>query len=188
MGAGAFAGVATGLRSGGRDWTVIRGIERSYTNRESRSSASYAAEYSRAFLDNESIPGIAYEYELYKRFVPEITLEEVNQVGREWIRSDDRVVVVTAPDKEGLVIPSEEALLAVLDGVSDMEITAYEETVIDQPLLAVIPEGSPVVARRVFDRDIVEWELANGVRVALKPTDFQDDCASRWTTWCGWRK
>ena len=154
---------------------VLRGIERSYTDRANRRSASYAAEYSRAFLDDEPIPGIEYEFELYKRFIPEITLTEVNQIGSEWIRPQNRVVVVTGPEKEDLDMPSEEALLAVLTGVADMEITAYEETVIDQPLLAEIPEGSTVVGTREFAEDIVEWELGNGVRVALKPTDFRED-------------
>ena len=154
---------------------VLRGIERSYTDRANRRSASYAAEYSRAFLDDEPIPGIEYEFELYKRFIPEITLTEVNQIGSEWIRPQNRVVVVTGPEKEDLDMPSEEALLAVLAGVADMEITAYEETVIDQPLLAEIPEGSTVVGTREFADDIVEWELGNGVRVALKPTDFRED-------------
>ena len=154
---------------------VLRGIERSYTDRANRRSASYAAEYSRAFLDDEPIPGIEYEFELYKRFIPGITLTEVNQIGSEWIRPQNRVVVVTGPEKEDLDMPSEEALLAVLAGVADMEITAYEETVIDQPLLAEIPEGSTVVGTREFAEDIVEWELGNGVRVALKPTDFRED-------------
>ena len=154
---------------------VLRGIERAYTDRANRGSASYAAEYSRAFLDDEPIPGIEYEFELYKRFIPEITLTEVNQIGSEWIRPQNRVVVVTGPEKEDLDMPSEEALLAVLTGVADMEITAYEETVIDQPLLAEIPEGSAVVGTREFAEDIVEWELGNGVRVALKPTDFRED-------------
>ena len=154
---------------------VLRGIERAYTDRANRGSASYAAEYSRAFLDDEPIPGIEYEFELYKRFIPEMTLTEVNQIGSEWIRPQNRVVVVTGPEKEDLDMPSEEALLAVLTGVADMEITAYEETVIDQPLLAEIPEGSTVVGTREFAEDIVEWELGNGVRVALKPTDFRED-------------
>ena len=155
--------------------TVLRGMERSYANRETRSSGSYAAEYIRAFLYDESIPGIEYEYELYNRFVPGITLEEVNQVGREWIHPENRVVVVTGPEKEGLEMPSEEALLAVLAGVGAMDITPYEDTVIDEPLLAEIPEGSEVVAMREFAEGIVEWELANGIRVALKPTDFSED-------------
>ena len=154
---------------------VLRGIERAYTDRANRGSASYAAEYSRAFLDDEPIPGIEYEFELYKRFIPEMTLTEVNQIGSEWIRPQNRVVVVTGPEKEDLDMPSEEALLAVLTGVADMEITAYEETVIAQPLLAEIPEGSTGVGTREFAEDIVEWELGNGVRVALKPTDFRED-------------
>ena len=155
--------------------TLLRGIERSYANRETRSSASYAAEYTRAFLYGESIPGIEYEYELYKRFVPGITLEDVNQVGNEWIRPENRVVVVAGPEKEGLEMPSEEALVAVLSSVSDVELTPYEDAVIDQPLLAEIPEGSEVVATREFAEGIVEWELANGIRVALMPTEFRED-------------
>ena len=92
---------------------LLRGIERAYADRANRRSASYAAEYSRAFLDGESIPGIAYEYELYRRFVPGIRLEDVNQVGSDWIRPENRVVVVTGPEKEGLEMPSEEALLVL---------------------------------------------------------------------------
>ena len=154
---------------------LLRGMERSYTNRDSRRSSSFAAEYIRAFLYSESIPGIEYEYEIYKRFVPGITLAEVNQVGKEWIRPENRVVVVTGPEKDGLEMPSEEALLAVLAGVANMEITPYEDTVTDQPLLADMPEGSEVVATREFAESVLEWELANGVTVVLKPTDFEED-------------
>ena len=44
------------------------------------------------------------------------------------------------------------------------------------PLLAEIPEGSQVVAEETVDEvGVTIWELANGVRVVLKPTDFRDD-------------
>src|SRR5688572_24240709 len=79
--------------------TALRSIERSYTSRESRTSGSYASEYIRAFLHGESIPDIEYEFELYKRFLPTITLEEINQIGRTWIRDADRVVAITGPEK-----------------------------------------------------------------------------------------
>ena len=94
---------------------LLRGIERSYANRESRSSGSYAAEYIRAFLNGEAIPGIEYEFELYQRFVPEITLEEVNEVGRDWISDENRVVFLSAPESEDVAIPTEDDLLAVID-------------------------------------------------------------------------
>ena len=154
---------------------LLRSIERAYTNRANRRSTSYVAEYTRAFLYGESIPGIEYEHALHERFVPEITLEDVNEVGNAWLRPDNRVIVVTAPEKDGLEMPSEAALLAVLTGVADMDLAPYEDTVTDQPLLAEIPEGSAIVATRELAEGIVEWELANGIRVALKPTEFQAD-------------
>ena len=142
---------------------------------EPRARGSYASEYIRAFLDGESIPGIAYEFELYKRFVPQITIDEVNRVGRDWIQDSNRVVLVAGPEKEELAMPSEEALLAVLDTSGDTEITAYVDTVSDQPLLAEMPEGSEIVSTETLEGDITEWTLANGVRVVLKPTDFDED-------------
>ena len=154
---------------------VLRGIERSYINRENRGSGSYASEYIRAFLDGESIPGIAYEFELYKRFVPEITIGEVNRVGQDWIHDSNRIVLVAGPEKEGLAMPSEEALLAVLDTSDDTEITPYVDTVTDQPLLAEMPEGSEIIRAETLEGDITEWTLANGVRVVLRSTDFDED-------------
>ncbi len=154
---------------------ALRGIERANTNRANRRSSSYASEYIRAFLDGESIPGIEYEYALYQRFIPEITLEEVNLVGQGWIHDANRVVLVTGPDKEGVTMPGEEALSAVIDARDSAEITAYVDTVSDRPLLAVVPDGSRIVGTETRSYDITEWTLANGIRVVLKPTDYSDD-------------
>ena len=154
---------------------VLRGMERLYTNRDSRSSRAFAAEYIRAYLDGESIPGVDYEYALYQRFVPEITVEEINRVGEGWISDTNRVVLVTAPEKEDLIIPGEADLIEVMAEVSEVEITPYEDDTPDQPLLAQVPSGSPVVATRSLDQGITEWNLANGIKVVLMPTDFRED-------------
>lgn len=155
--------------------TLMRGMERQYTNRANRSSGAYASEYIRAYLDGESIPGIEFEWELYQRFMPEITLSEINDVGRQWMTDGNRVVLVTGPQKEGVVLPDEQALAAVFDDVESSDITPYVDNLTDRPLLADIPEGSRVVEKRSLDYGITEWILANGVRVVLKPTDFDED-------------
>ena len=154
---------------------VLRGMESSFTNRDSRNSSSFAAEYIRAYLNGESIPGIEYEFALYQRFVAEITIDEVNRVGQNWISDANRVVVVTAPEKPDLVIPGEGELSTVMAEVDEIEITPYEETIIDQPLLANVPTGSEVVATRTLEGGLTEWDLANGIKVVLKPTDFRQD-------------
>jgi zinc protease len=154
---------------------TLRAIERAYTGRDNNTSARYASEYVRVFLYGESTPDIEYEFELYKRFMPTITLDEVNQVGRTWIRDANTVIAVTGPDKEGVKMPGEAALLAAVKSVDSKEITAYVDTVADQPLLASPPAGSKVVEIRELQGNVTEWKLGNGVRVVLKPTDFQTD-------------
>ena len=153
----------------------LRGIEQALTTRFDRSSDSFTSEYTRAFLDGESIPGIEYEYELYQRFIPEITLQEVNRVGRDWITEANRVVLVTGPDNDDVVLPDEASLTRVLASIDDEEITPYEETLTSTELLTNVPEGAPVVDERERDRGITEWILENGVRVILRPTDYEED-------------
>ena len=155
---------------------MLRGIERAYDERQNRRSGLFVNEYTRSFLQGEPIPGLEYEYELYRRFVPEITLAEVNGVGRDWIRSDNRVVLVAAPETEGATLPTETELLAVLETAADEELAAYEDTLSDEPLLPAVPEpGTIVETDTIEEMGITEWRLSNGALVVLKPTDLRDD-------------
>ena len=155
---------------------MLRGIERAYAEREKTFSSRYAAEYVRAYLQDEPIPGIEYEYQLYQEWVPGITLDEIDGLAREWLVDRNRVILVNAPEKEGVTIPSDAQLLAVFDAVKAKEVTPYEDTVTDEPLVASVPAPAEIVDRAYLEAiDLTTWELANGVRVLLKPTDFQDD-------------
>ena len=155
---------------------ALRSMERLYAEREKRESRAFASEYMRHFLQGEPSPGADVEFELTKRFLPEITLEETNKLGREWVTERSRVILVSAPEKAGLEVPSEQKLSAVLKSVSGKEITAYKDTVTDQPLLDKIPELGKVIKTAAKEEyGITEWELANGVKVVLKPTNFKQD-------------
>ncbi len=155
---------------------LMRGFERIYLDKEAQDSANFAAEFTRAFLEGESTPGIDYEWALYQRFLPAITLQDVNAVSGRWINESNRVVLVTAPDKPGLQLPSEQEMLAAFDRADDEWIRPYVDTVTDAPLLAVEPDGGALVtASRVEELDLTEWRLSNGVRVILMPTDFRQD-------------
>ncbi len=155
---------------------ALRSMERSYAERDKNDSDIYVSEYTRNFLEDEPIPGIEYEYELYKRFIPEITLDEVNQIGRDWITDKNRVIMVSAPEKEGLTIPTEADLEAVIVSIDAMEIAPYEDAVSEMPLMAEIPQAGEITETKNLDAyGITEWKLSNGARVVLKPTDFKED-------------
>ncbi len=155
---------------------LLRGMEQAYAEREKTNSAAYAAEYTRAFLEHEPFPGIAYEFELTRQLLPTVELHEVDRLARQWITDGNRVVLVSAPEKEGLHVPDEAELRAVFTEVMVAEITPYVDAVADAPLVPEMPRASPVVHEETVEQvGVTVWELANGVRVILKPTDFKDD-------------
>jgi zinc protease len=156
--------------------TFLRGMESAYAERQKTESHLYADEYIRNFLTGESVPGIAFEYELYKRFLPTITLEEVNAVGKDLIRTENRVVAVSAPEKPGVSVPTEEQLSKIFDEVDHTSVAAYVDTVSVGPMVPVMPQAGTIVSQRHIDSlDVTEWVLSNGVHVVLKPTTFKND-------------
>jgi zinc protease len=153
---------------------TLRLYEGAFAERDKEESADLAAEYIRNFGQQEPIPGITYEYGLVQRFVPEVTLEEVNKVAKEWA-GGSRVVLVNAPQKAGLAVPDATKLAAAIKGATTKDLKAHVDVASNQPLLERLPEPGTIVktTRRAFG--VTEWELSNGVKVVLKPTEFRQD-------------
>lgn len=155
---------------------MLTQYERAYNEREKTESDRYAAEYVRNFLEDEPIPGIAFEYEFMKEYLPEVTLEEVNALAEEWIQNENRVAVVTAPEKEGVEVPTEEEVRAILKEMENAEVTAYEDETVASSLMETLPEAGNITEEKTLDKiGTTELTLSNGVKVVLKPTDFKDD-------------
>lgn len=155
---------------------MLRGIEQSYRDRDKSRSSRFASEYIRHILSGEVIPGIEYEYGLYNELVPTIQVEEINVLVSRWITNRNRVIMVSAPEKEGLKAPGEAELLAVIAQVENKTIGPYEENVSAEPLIVHTPKpGKVLMESRIDTLNVTEWVLANGVRVVMKPTDFKND-------------
>lgn len=156
--------------------STLRGYEKSATEKDKTESRMYADEYLRNFLQDEFIPGIEYEYEVHKKYLPTITMDEVNKLVQVLMTGESRVLTVNMPEKEGLHIPTESELKAVIDAVDKKEIIAYQDKTSNQPLVEQEPKPGSIVNEKVIKEiDVTEWQLANGVRVILKPTDFKND-------------
>ncbi len=155
---------------------MLRSIEQSYRERDKRRSRGFASEYIRHILTGEPIPGIEVERDLFRELLPGIRVEEINRLIGEWITNENRVIVVSAPEKEGLPVPSETELLDVINKVQEKEVAPYREDVSDDPLVARIPTPGQVVREATIDTlGVTEWTLSNGVEVVMKPTDFKND-------------
>ena len=155
---------------------VLRSFERRFAERANQESANLAGRYVQAFLRGTTFSSPEDDLELANALLPAITLEDVNGLAVEWMQEQGRVVMTNAPEKDDLVTITEEDIQGVFASVAGKEIEPYVDAAIDAPLVAVIPEGSPVVGEEVVEEvGVTVWTLENGVRVVLRPTDFKDD-------------
>ena len=155
---------------------TMRGLERAMAEKDTQPSSPLADEYTRNFTDQEPIPGIEYEAALHARFLPEITLAEINALAKDWVPDRNRVVLVNAPDKPGLTVPNETKLAGVITAAVRKDLTAYVDAVDNTPLLDAVPTRGTVTKTATKDAfGITEWELSNGVKVVLKPTTYKED-------------
>ncbi len=154
----------------------LRGMEQAYKEKDTIKSRSFANEYVRNFLTAEAAPGIDAELELAKKYVPGISLAEVNAHAKTWLVDGSRVVTVSGPEREGVDPPGEAEIAAVVARVGLSDIAPYDDRVADQPLMASVPPAVDIVSESTIpELGVTQWRLANGVQVVLKPTDFKND-------------
>jgi zinc protease len=155
---------------------LLNNYERAYKERDKTESNNYASEYIRNFLQSEPIPGIEFEYNFVKETLPGIKIEELNALIDKLLPTGDRVIIVNAPEKEEIKIPSEERLLSELSRLEKEELPPYEDKVTGTDLLSEKPEkGKILFSKKNEELGIVEYKLSNGAKVYLKPTDFKND-------------
>jgi len=156
--------------------SVLRSMEKLYQERDKQESRGYATELIRHFLEEEAVSGIEYEYQLYVETLPGIDLEEVNALAQKFITDENRVVMASGPEKEGVSVPEEAELAAVMASISSLTIEPYVDQVSTEPLIAELPQAGEVVEKTYHeDIDTYELRLSNGVKVVLKSTDFKND-------------
>ena len=156
---------------------IMASLERAVREKDNTPAASIAGELARHVTDREPVPGIVYEYELYTRFLPQITLAEVNALAKDWVPDRNRVVTVSAP-REGRIRRARRDGAGRRDGVGREQGRQRRTSTRSSaaPLLDPLPAPGAVVkttAKEAFG--ITEWELSNGVKVVIKPTDFRED-------------
>ncbi len=149
--------------------------EKAYNDRDKNNSSAYLGQYQTHFLEGEAIPSIEFEFDLVKELLPTITLQETNSLIKSYIKDENRVIILTGPEKEGLKTPTESEVLAALD-VSKLEIKPYQDIVVAESLIRnEIKPGKVVKTTKNAKLGTTTLELSNGAKVTYKKTDFKND-------------
>ncbi len=154
---------------------MMAGYERIVTESPDRESSSRADEYTRNYLQGEALPTIWQELAFHRRFVPGITLAEVNALVRDWFPDRNRLVLVSAPEGTGVTLPDQAQLAAIVRATATKRLTAYVDAVSGQALMDQPPPAGTIARTATRPGGLIEWTLSNGATVVLQPTTLKAD-------------
>ncbi|MFV8344808.1 M16 family metallopeptidase [Flavobacterium sp. ZB4P13] len=153
----------------------LASIEKAYNDRDKTNSVNFVGEYQANFLEKEPVPGIEWTYQTMKQLMPLIDLKDVNGLIKDYVKEDNRVIILTGPEKEGLKKVTEQEVLDALKINTD-DIKPYEDAAVATSLLRNEVKPGTIVKREsnaeIGTKTLV---LSNGVKVTYKNTDFKND-------------
>lgn len=155
---------------------ILARMEKSYNDRDKQESNRLIGEYVRNYLDQEPIPGIAWEFETTKQLLPTIDLAEINDLITQYIHDDNRVIILTGPENENVTKVTEAEVLALLGTIRNAEIEPYLDEAVRESLVEnLLPAGTIAKTEKNEVLDATTFTLSNGATVTYKKTDFKND-------------
>lgn len=150
-------------------------FDTAYNDRDKKDSEEFVGEYQSHFLSQEPVPGIEWSYATMKQVLPLINLKEVNGLIKDFITEENRVVVLTGPDKPNVKKPSEQEVLNALK-VNVDALKPYNDVPVAAGLLRNTVTPGSIVKRESNDKiGTKTLFLSNGAKVTYKNTDFKND-------------
>lgn len=154
---------------------MITRFESSFKEKDKKNSENYVWQYQSHFLEKEPVPGVEWSLNAIKKILPQIGLQQVNGYLKDYIKEENRVVVITSPEKEGLKKVSEQEVLNALK-VNPKDIKPYEDVAVAKSLLRAVPKKGSVT--KIEKNDAIGATtliLSNGAKLTYKKTDFKND-------------
>ncbi len=158
------------------DSEILSNYEKLYNERDKTGSSDLANDLIRYFIDNKPNPGIEVKYELIKSQLPQLPVDFVNAMAAQLLTPYNQVIVVAQPQVDGKPLPEKTTMVNALNGVLNAQYEAYVDEVITDPLIENLPKPGKVVSQsenKELGTTIIN--LSNGVKVVVKPTDFEND-------------
>ena len=157
----------------------LNSAERRYNQRNDLRNSHFVNSCVHHFLENEPLLSVEQKLENTRLFDREVTLAEVNQAVKELITDKNQVVVMYAPDKESVKLPSEAQIEDVIQAAQRLDYAPYPEQQVADRFISHLPQPGQIVSEKTFGNNgFTEWTLSNGMKVYVRKTDFSADAVS----------
>lgn len=151
-------------------------VENKYKQRDKIDNDQYASAVADHFLTREPLTSAEQDWQITQALLSTITPDDFAARVKQWIRPENRVIIVMGVEKEGVNHLTEAEALAIMKEVEQSEIKPYEDAATAASLIEGELKGSPVVKTEPMAQfDAVEWTLANNAKVVFRKADFEKD-------------
>ncbi|MBX2846437.1 MAG: insulinase family protein [Saprospiraceae bacterium] len=151
-------------------------MERAFNERDKQESNRIVGRYVNHYLEGGALPSTEWRFETMKAILPTIQLEEISPLINDYLQDENRVVILTGPDKENVEKVDPAAINDLLTTISTVEIAPYEDANLASAMMAAPEQAGEVVQKEVNEElDITRVVLNNGVNIVFKKTDFKND-------------
>lgn len=150
-------------------------VEKGYKEKDKTKSGNFVNGLVQNYLQGTSYTDADFRYDFTKNNLEGITLEEVNAISARIMKEDNRIAIITGSEKDKEKLPNEAKILELIK-YQNPDLKPYEDEAVLTPILEKIPVGTKIVSeKKIEEVGVTELVLANGVKVALKPTNFKND-------------
>ena len=151
--------------------------ERKWNERNDRVNSKLVSLCVQHFLTSEPLISIDKSWELIQKFDREVTLDEVNQATRDLITDQNQVVIMYAPDKESVALPSEQQIEDVILATQRQHYAPRMEEAVDAQLFVngESPKAGSIVSEKPWKHGYTELTLSNGMKLYVRQTEFNQN-------------
>lgn len=163
-------------------------LETQFKEKDKTESRRLVMEYVYHFLEGAPAPGISYEFEMAPQLLSGMSLVEINELPRKWMKDREPLIILTAPEQIKEQLPSAEDIKRIYKELSQAPVAPYVDNTNTDPLISSLPKAGKVVATNAKGPyKSVELTLSNGAKVVYKKTDFKNDEVNfRAVSWGGY--
>lgn len=155
---------------------ILSQLESEAKKADTRKNAQFIQPIVRNFTVNSYLLAPDMKYAMAQQLMSALPDQAINEAVKQLITKENLVVYITAPQKEGVQIPSDEEIQAKIKAVRESDIKPNEVEEIPTSFLdaATLP-ACAVKSSKDGIYDSKEYVLSNGMKLIFRPNDKEKD-------------
>ncbi|WP_455084966.1 M16 family metallopeptidase [Prevotella pallens] len=150
--------------------------ENDYNDRSNRRNGEFVEQCVQNFLEETPIIEPEKELEMVRKLDKTVTIADVNALAKTIITNQNQVVTMFGPDKNTFKMPTNSSIENAILKAQKQHYTPYKtQNTLTERLITKLPKPGSIISERTYKYGYTEFTLSNGLKVYVRPTNFEPD-------------